>query len=78
MRVGGAGTRAWGLGHKPRQGGCGPRQLRKRSGGGLQRQVKRENSKRNVSRLKVFRGANDTLLRPATAPIPNTFGVFPG
>ena len=40
---------------------------------------------RNVSRLKVFRGTNQTLYLPlgplglgATAPILNTFGVFPG
>jgi hypothetical protein len=42
------------------------------------RQVTSVNFKRNVSRLKVFRGTNETLLRPATAPIPNTFGMFPG
>jgi hypothetical protein len=42
------------------------------------RQVMRESFKRNVSRLKVFRGTNKTLLRSARAPNPTTFGMFPG
>ena len=36
------------------------------------------NFKRTVSRLKVFRGTNKTLLRRQRTPSPNTFGVSPG
>jgi hypothetical protein len=42
------------------------------------RQVRSQNFKRNVSRLKVFRGKNEAFLRSARAPIPNTFGMFLG
>jgi hypothetical protein len=41
------------------------------------RQVRSQNFTRNVSRLKLFPGTNEALLRRQRAPILNTFGVFP-